>query len=189
MTPYLPPDLVTRLVQRASYPELRDDSRHRAIPAVPVRRRLRASPFAAVRAKLATGGLIGVTGASATATASADVDTQIGNSSVTTGSGSVHLRSSASNEAVAEADGDVIGLAGFGGSTATATMNGVTRAHTEGATLDAGLDVNVDVAYPQRINGFHGRTCRSATGKYRSALLEERTDPFRFVLTGKTKLE
>jgi hypothetical protein len=57
--PYLPPEVVVRLVHRDSYPELWDSHRRQAVRVVPARRRLRPIPFGAVRAKLANGGLIG----------------------------------------------------------------------------------------------------------------------------------
>ena len=60
MTPYLPPDVVARLVHRDSYPELWGSYRRQAVPVVPARRRLRPIAFGAVRAKLSSGGLIGV---------------------------------------------------------------------------------------------------------------------------------
>ena len=62
MTPYLPPEVVARLAHRDSYPELWDGYRRQAIPVVPARRRLRPIPFAAVRAKLSNGGMIGTIG-------------------------------------------------------------------------------------------------------------------------------
>jgi hypothetical protein len=59
MTPFLPPETVARLVHRDFYPELWDDYRRQSIPVAPAHRRLRPIPFAALRAKLSIGGLIG----------------------------------------------------------------------------------------------------------------------------------